>query len=75
MAALTALLLAGCAVPVSPLTDTEIGAAATLQRTAVAADQEALTHPVGLYDAMARALKYNLDYQVEAVQTALRSTQ
>ncbi len=75
IAAISALLMSGCSVPVLPLTSTEISQAADAQRGAVAADQEPFTRPVGLYEAMARALKYNLDYQVEAVQTSLRTAE
>jgi outer membrane protein TolC len=75
IAVLSALMFSGCSVPVSPLTETEISRAADLQRGAVSADQEPLTRPVSLYEAMARALKYNLDYQVEAVQTSLRTAE
>ena len=39
------------------------------------ADQEEITRPVTLYDAMARAIKYNLDYKVELYEEALRSSE
>jgi len=38
----------------------------------VAANQEPITAPINLYEAMARALKYNLDYRVELMSQALR---
>lgn len=68
-------LLSGCAVPVLPLTDGELVTAAVNHRTSVAANQEPITRPVGLYEAMARALMYNLDYHVEAEQTTLRTAE
>ena len=67
-----ATVLAGCSVLPKPLTQDEIteGAAEKLARVTV--DQEPIGRSVDLYEAMARALKYNLDYKVEAMQAALR---
>jgi outer membrane protein TolC len=70
-----ALLAGGCAVPVTPLDDGEVAGWAAHLKSNVAARQEPLRRPVDLYEAMARALKYNLDYQVEAAQTALRTAE
>ncbi len=39
----------------------------------MAADQEPVTGPIDLYEAMARAIKYNLDYRVEVMDQALRT--
>ncbi|MEJ8847259.1 TolC family protein [Variovorax rhizosphaerae] len=39
----------------------------------MAADQEPVSAPVDLYNAMARAIKYNLDYRVEVMDQALRT--
>ena len=41
----------------------------------VTANQEDVVGPVSLYEAMARALKYNLDKKVESMEVALRERQ
>ena len=64
--------LSACAVTPHPLTTAEIDASATAVRTDATANQEPLTGPIDLYEAMARALKYNLDYKVEQLQQALK---
>jgi outer membrane protein TolC len=69
---LCAAVCVGCSVPLRPLTSEEIDVAAKVNLSTVTADQEPVHGPIDLYEAMARALKYNLDYHVEAVQTALR---
>lgn len=35
------------------------------------ADQEPVTHPISFYEAVARALKYNLDYRLKLMESAL----
>ncbi|MGF1651134.1 MAG: TolC family protein [Hyphomicrobiaceae bacterium] len=55
-----------------PLDRIELASAATDRLARVAADQEPIHRPIGLYEAMARALKYNLDASVELYQAALR---
>jgi outer membrane protein TolC len=69
---LAALVLAGCAVDPERMTwqDQAYFAQDRLQR--VTADQEPVTHAISLYEAMARAIKYNLDIRVEAMEAALR---
>ena len=67
------LALVGCAVTPKPLTSTEIDTAAERNFAQVDADQEPIMAPVDLYEAMARALKYNLDYKVAMMEEALRS--
>lgn len=63
---------AGCAVHPVPLTEDELSIAAEVNRAEVAADQEPVSRPISLYEAMARALKYNLDHRVEAAEAAVR---
>lgn len=66
-------MLGGCAtVKPTPLKDHEIQAAVESSLQRVAANQEPITAPINLYEAMARALKYNLDYRVELMSQALR---
>jgi outer membrane protein TolC len=66
-----ALLLQGCAINPVPLTDQELTEAANDKLSRIDANQEPVSAPVGLYEAMARALKYNLDHKVELMQMSL----
>ena len=70
-----AALLAGCAVTPKPFTPSELATRAEANAAAVAANQEAVSAPIDLYEAMARALKYNLDYKVEMMDEALKGRQ
>lgn len=69
------LMLSGCAVSPNPLTYPELQQISDENSARVTSDQEPLTGPVTLYDAMARALKYNLDFRVEMMRKSLRSTE
>lgn len=70
-----AMLVTGCAVTPEPLTKEQLALAAQESLMRIAPDQEQVVAPVGLYEAMARALKYNLDHRVEMMQIALSQTQ
>ena len=72
---LTALVPAGCTLSPSPLTNEELQNLADSSSARVTADQEPFSGPVSLYEAMARALKYNLDFKVEIMQQSLRSAE
>jgi outer membrane protein TolC len=67
-----ASLLQGCAVHPQPLTPEQIQERADIDLTDVDAGQEPAEDAIGLYEAMARAIKYNLDLKVEELQSALR---
>jgi outer membrane protein TolC len=72
-AASATLLLAGCAVvpdPLDPYTMSTDTGAALAQRIA---EQEPITGVVDLAEAMARAIKYNLDHRVEIMQAEVRN--
>lgn len=71
-AALLAAGLAGCAVSPAPLSESDVETKAADFARRVDADQEPLAGALDLYEAMARALKYNLDHRVEAMEAALR---
>lgn len=72
--AVVLLSLGGCTVTPQPLTPADLSARAERNvAEVVTADQEPVAAPIGLYDAMARALKYNLDYKVEMMEQALKS--
>jgi outer membrane protein TolC len=68
-------LLAGCAVSPKLLEDTEIATFAADRYARVTADQEPIQGSIDLYEAMARALKYNLDARVEIAERILRETE
>ena len=72
IAAGSAAILSACAVSPDPLTQEELAIASADYSARAAAGQEPISKPIDLYEAMARALKYNLDHHVEIVQTALR---
>ena len=55
------------------MTAAEIDTRAADNRVAVTANQEPVTGPIDLYEAMARALKYNLDYRVEAMNQQVKA--
>jgi len=65
------LMLAGCAVSPEMLTIDEINEFTAINAASVMADQEPVQGSIGLYEAMARALKYNLDFKVEMMNEAL----
>lgn len=70
--AATAGLLQGCAVRPEPLSDAVMRSRAELDIAEVTANQEPAANAISLYEAMARAIKYNLDLKVEEMTTALR---
>ena len=65
--------LAGCAVTPDPFDATELSEQAADRAISVTSGQEAVVRPISLYEAMARAIKYNLDYKVELMEEALRA--
>ncbi len=71
LALITAAALAGCTVSPEYLSGEEMVAFTETNLKGVTAGQEPITGPVSLYEAMARALKYNLDFRVEQMNEAL----
>ncbi|MEM8772431.1 MAG: TolC family protein [Pseudomonadota bacterium] len=65
--------LAGCVVTPKPFSADEIEAQSLERQSAFTAEQEAISGPISIYEATARALKYNLDYKVELFDEALRT--
>lgn len=71
-----AVLLSGCGtIKPTPLTQEEITARVNQDRAAMYRGQEAVTGTLTLSDAMARALKYNLDYRLKMMETTLARSQ
>lgn len=66
-------ILAGCTVTPEPLTPSDLQTTAEKNFQTVDAEQEPVGAPIDLYEAMARALKYNLDYKVELMDEALKA--
>lgn len=66
------LALIGCG-SIQPVvfTDDEIKERVAADRLQMYADQEAITTPISFHEATARALKYNLDYKLKLMETAL----
>jgi outer membrane protein TolC len=67
-----ALLAAGCAVTTEPLSHGEIAERVRADRERMYADQEPVRAPLTLEEAAARAIKYNLDYRLHLMETALQ---
>ena len=71
--ALAALIVGGCAIHPEALSVTELSEYAADKQWRVGVDQEPVEGSVGLYEAMARALKYNLDHHVELMEVSAPS--
>jgi outer membrane protein TolC len=67
--------LTGCAITPTPLTTQERASTAQSDRDAMFAHQEPLSGPVTLEEAMARAIRYNLDQRVKLMEQALAQRQ
>lgn len=67
------LLLAGCTVTPLPITQLEASIQTTSLLERAKQDVEPVSGAIDLYEAMARALKYNLDHHVEIMDAALRT--
>jgi len=66
------VLLAGCgSVRPVPYSDAEVSARVQLDLVSMYADQEPIEGPLSFEQAAARALKYNLDYRLKLMETAL----
>lgn len=72
---LATLLAAGCAVTPQPIDMAERNQSLPAERGALLKDQEPIGGPVTLDEAMARALKYNLDYRLKLMEEALAQKQ
>ena len=69
------LTLSGCMTMPSPVTKEEIEGRVSQDLRALLREQEPIEKPIDLYEATARALRYNLDAKVKAMQAALAHQQ
>ena len=69
------LSLTGCLVKPHALNTEDVKARAVKDFKAISSIEEPLTGPVDLYEAIARALKYNLDAKVKTIQIQLAHQQ
>jgi len=74
-ATLATLVLGGCAVHPRPLTPEQRAATLEADQAAMFGEQAPVTGPITLDEAMARALKYNLDNRVKMMEEALAQRQ
>ena len=65
------LMLVACTSVPQTITETEAVSNAAATRSAITAQQEPVTQSISLYEAMARALKYNLDHNVAMMELDL----
>ncbi|WP_083745628.1 TolC family protein [Variovorax sp. KK3] len=73
VAAAIAALLAGCSVTPEPLSQEALTVRVNRNLASLTTGQEPVGKEITLYEAMARALKYNLDYKVAMMEEAVRS--
>ncbi|HYE36514.1 TolC family protein [Methylocaldum sp.] len=64
-------LLSGCGLKPKPLSLQERQTVLTEDQAVLFTQQEPVTQPLTLYEAMARALKYNLDHRVKMMEKAV----
>ena len=65
------VILAGCTSTVAPITDEEASHFAIESRNEILTRQAPITQSISLYEAMARALKHNLDHRVTMMEADL----
>lgn len=75
LASAMVLGLSACAISPQPLSMEARRSALPEERAALVRDQEAVTAPVTLEEAQARAIKYNLDYRIKEMEAALAQGQ
>ena len=66
-------LFAGCAVVPEQLTDSEVRNRVNSDQALLYVEQEQVFKPISFEEAVARALKYNLDYRLKIMESALAS--
>jgi outer membrane protein TolC len=69
------LALAGCAVSPKPFTETDRAVRVKADQAKLAAEQVPVSAPLTLADAVARALKYNMEHRLKMMSSALAANQ
>lgn len=69
------VVASGCTVTPQPLSLDQLSEKSNALLGQYTESQEEITQPISLYEAMARAIKYNLDYKVELYEEALRGSE
>ncbi len=72
MALLASIAVAACSTAPQPIETTALAVIAKDRMARVTAGQEPLTGSIDVFEAIARALKYNLDQRVELMQEAVK---
>lgn len=67
--------LSACAISPQPLTEAEHRTRVEVDRAAIVNDQVAVTAPLTLPEAIARALKYNYDHRLAVMESVLQDRQ
>ncbi len=65
------IALTACQTSVEPVNENEFATAAQVLKGQIETQTAPVTQSIGLYEAMARALKYNLDHRVAMMETDL----
>ncbi|MEO5352824.1 MAG: TolC family protein [Magnetococcus sp. XQGC-1] len=73
--AVAPVLLVACSYGLNPLSSGERAEMLSQDRTALFTRQEPVTRPISLFEAMARALKYNLTHRVALLEKAVAQRQ
>ena len=66
-----AAVVAGCSVTPKPLTQDEVRERVKQDTASMYTDQAPINAPISMEEAVARALKYNLDYRLKKMESAL----
>lgn len=68
---LLGVVMAGCVVTPKPMSKEDISKRVEGDRKVMYVDQEPIADPINFHEAAARALKYNLDYRLKLMESAL----
>ncbi|GGA31482.1 TolC family protein [Dyella nitratireducens] len=71
----TVVLLSGCAIHPKPFTDAERAHMAATERTEMFSQQDPVNGPITLDEALARAIRFNLDQRQKMMEEALAQRQ
>ena len=66
-----AVMLAGCSLLPQPVTQAEVKTRVQQDVSKMYVNQEPINAPISLEEAVARTLKYNLDYHLKQMESAL----